>query len=93
FTKSMHIFDLPANYAKEFLMLGIKPEDLYIIPVILIILLVVDIMQECMSVRSWLENRSVVVRVLIYFVGFLFIIGLGIYGPGFDQSQFVYMQF
>lgn len=93
FIKSMHIFDLPANYAKEFLMLGIKPEDLYIIPVVLIILLVVDIMQECMSVRSWLENRSVVVRVLIYFVGFLFIIGLGIYGPGFDQSQFVYMQF
>ena len=46
-----------------------------------------------MSVREWLENRSTVVRVLIYFVGFLFIIGLGIYGPGFDQSQFVYMQF
>ena len=74
-------------------MLGIKPEDLIIIPIVILILLVVDIMQEHMSVREWLENRSTVVRVLIYFVGFLFIIGLGIYGPGFDQSQFVYMQF
>ena len=46
-----------------------------------------------MDVRKWLENRNCIIRWVIYFIGFMFIVGLGIYGPGFDQSQFVYMQF
>ena len=93
FVRSLNIFDLPANYVKEFLMLGIKPTDLLIIPISILILLVVDIMQEHMDVRKWLENRNCIIRWVIYFIGFMFIVGLGIYGPGFDQSQFVYMQF
>lgn len=93
FVKSLNIFDLPVEYVKEFMMLGIKPQDVIIIPLMILILFIVDIMQEKMHVRSWLEQRNFVIRWAIYFVGFLLIVGLGMYGPGFDQSQFVYMQF
>ena len=37
-------------------------------------------------VKKFLRRKTAV-------IGFLFIVGLGIYGPGFDQSQFVYMGF
>ncbi len=93
FVKGLHFWELPVNYVKEYLAMGLAVADVFIIPVTLIILLVVDIMQEKMMVRKWLENRKVLIRCLIYLLGFLFMIGLGIYGPGFDESQFVYMQF
>lgn len=93
FTKSLHFWELPVNYVKEFLSTGLAVADVGVIPLSLIILLVVDIMQEKMNVRTWLENRNVLIRCIIYFLGFLFMVRMGIYGPGFDASQFVYMQF
>lgn len=93
FMKSMHFWQLPENYVKEYLAMGLGVADVVIIPLSILILLVADIMQERTWVRGWLERRNFMIRYAIYFIGFLFIVGLGIYGPGFDQSQFVYMGF
>lgn len=93
FKKFLNIFDLPKNYVKEFLSLNIDPLEIVIIPLVLIILLVVDLMQERTHVRTALENKNPLIRFAIYLIGFLIIVGFGIYGPGFDQNQFVYMQF
>ena len=93
FAKSMHFWQLPQNYVQEYLSMGLVVADAFVIPASILILFVADVMQEHMSVRGWLERRSFILRYAIYFIGFLFIVGLGIYGPGFDQSQFVYMGF
>ncbi len=93
FKKFLMVFDLPKNVISEYWGLGVSPYEVALIPTFIVILLIVDIMQEKMVVREWLENRRPVVRYLIYLIGFLIIIGFGMYGPGFDQNQFVYMQF
>ena len=58
-----------------------------------IVLLIVDILQEKKSVRECIEKRSVWVRWGVYIVAFLIVLLFGMYGPGYDQTQFVYMQF
>ena len=93
FAKSMHFWQLPQNYVQEYLSMGLVVADAFVIPASILILFVADVMQEHMFVRGWLERRNFILRYAIYFIGFLFIVGLGIYGPGFDQSQFVYMGF
>lgn len=91
--KFLMFFRLPNNFVSEYWEFGIGIMEIVIIPSVLLILLVVDIMQERGNVRQWLSNRNLVFRCIIYLLGFLIIVGLGVYGPGFDQSQFVYMQF
>ncbi|MDD6919931.1 MAG: MBOAT family protein [Eubacteriales bacterium] len=93
FEKSFYFFQIPHNYVGEFLKLKIDLNDVFAIPLIILILFVVDLMQERMHVRTFLENRSTAVRLLVYFIGFLLIVSLGMYGPGFDQNQFTYVQF
>ena len=40
-----------------------------------------------------LEERNGIIQWLFIFLGILLIVFLGIYGPGYDASEFVYMQF
>ena len=45
------------------------------------------------SVRDWIAQRQIVARWAIYY-GLLFtILIFGIYGPGYNASDFVYMKF
>lgn len=93
FMKTFSFYELPKNYVTEALKLKIEVNDVMAIPIVLLILFVVDLMQEKTHVRTFLENRNFVIRWAVYLLGFILIVGLGIYGPGFDQSQFAYVQF
>ena len=59
----------------------------------LLILLIVDLMQEKLSVREWLDRRSVPLRWSVCAIGCLLLIMLAVYGPGTSPVQFVYMQY
>ena len=93
FKQSLNIFNIPGNYVAEFLKLKIGINDIMVIPTVLIILFIVDLMQEKVHVRTFLENRNFVIRWAVYLIGFIMLVGLGMYGPGFDQNQFTYVQF
>lgn len=93
FKQSLNIFNIPSNYVAEFLKLKIGINDIMVIPTVLIILFIVDLMQEKVHVRTFLENRNFVIRWAVYLIGFIMLVGLGMYGPGFDQNQFTYVQF
>lgn len=93
FIKSFQIFDIPVNVKRELLSFGLNKYNYILLLVSLIILFVVDIMQEKGSVREKIAHKKVYIRWAIYILGFLSIILFGIYGPGYNQSQFVYMQF
>ena len=50
------------------------------------------------SVRSihliaWITNQGIWFRWLIYFAAIFGILIFGVYGPGYDASQFIYFQF
>lgn len=57
------------------------------------VLLVVDILQEKMSLREKINSQGIVFRWLIFLIGVFTIIIFGIYGPGYDAGSFIYEQF
>lgn len=93
FVKSLHIFSFPPSMSTELLTFGLNKSNYLLLAVALVILFVVDVMQERFSVREWVEKKPIVVRWTLYLGAILFVIVFGMYGPGYNQSQFVYMQF
>ena len=45
------------------------------------------------SLRVMLDRKPFAVRYALLFVGIMYILVFGVYGPGFDPAEFVYMQF
>ena len=59
-------------------------------------LLCVSLVQERNSGRSlrvMLDEKPFIIRYVLLLVGILYILVFGIYGPGYDPAEFVYMQF
>ena len=45
------------------------------------------------SLRGILDGKSFIIRYILLFFGILYLLVFGVYGPGFDPAEFVYMQF
>ena len=73
--------------------LGLSKKDWLVLLLACLVLLVVSWMQEKDSVRRVIEGQKLWIRWTIYIVAIFVILILGIYGPGFDANQFLYMQF
>lgn len=91
--KSFHAFSFSPTQASELLSFGLNKNNYILLIVALLILFVIDIMQEKMCIREWLENKPLILRWSLCIGLFMFVVIFGIYGPGYNQSQFVYMQF
>lgn len=72
---------------------GLDMYDFNLSIVVLAILLIVSVLQEKGSVRQMIANQNLVVRWIIYYAAFFAVVIYGIYGPGYDASAFVYMNF
>lgn len=59
----------------------------------IVLLLKVESMQERMCVREAVARQHIVLRWCIYLAGIFAVIILGIYGPGYDASAFIYQGF
>ena len=57
------------------------------------VLLVVDIIQEFTSVRELIAKENLITRWVIMLAAVLVVIMMGIYGPGYSASSFIYEQF
>lgn len=72
---------------------GIDKINVLLSAVAIFVLLIIDILQEKMSLRETLSKRNIVLRWVLIF-GLLFsVIIFGIYGPGYNASSFIYEQF
>lgn len=58
-----------------------------------ILLIVLEHRQEKGSIREWLEGQHLIVRWGIYLGGIALVAVLGVYGPGYRATQFLYGQF
>lgn len=72
---------------------GMNMANVFLSAVVVVVLLIVDIMQEKMHIREELSKRNIVIRWIVIFAGLFAIIILGIYGPGYNASDFIYEQF
>ena len=74
--------------------LGLSGRDLVIMSIFMILIFAVSILNERgISLREKMHEGNIVLRWLILLVGIFAVLLLGVYGPGFDASQFIYFQF
>ena len=45
------------------------------------------------QIRETIASRNIVIRWIVYYLAIFSIIILGIYGSGYDASDFIYMKF
>ena len=53
----------------------------------------IEVRQEKGTIREGIEKQHIIVRWGIYLGAILLITVLGVYGPGYDATQFLYGQF
>ncbi len=86
-----------ANYGEVFggglLNLGLVVHDYVILGVGFVLLFLVALLQRTGSVREKLLKLPYVLRFLLFLVLFVSILLFGIYGVGYDASQFIYNRF
>ncbi len=75
------------------LKMGIDFKDFMVIILGLVFVWIVSYYQEKGSVREMIARQGIVVRWTIYYIAIFSILILGIYGPGYDASAFIYGQF
>lgn len=74
--------------------IGCIPQDFIVLLIGTVIMLIVGILQEKgYSIREKIEKQKLPFRWLIYYGVIFAIIILGIYGPGYAASDFIYGQF
>ena len=59
----------------------------------MLLLLIVDMIQEHTSVRQLIAQKNIVIRWVIWFVMIFVVMLIGIYGPEYNASSFIYEQF
>ena len=76
--------------------LGLDGMDYGLLAVCAGILLAVSMIQErnaSDTIRGMLDRKPFAVRYLVLLAGIMMVLLFGIYGPGYDAAEFVYMQF
>lgn len=73
--------------------LGLDAANFNLAMITILVLWAVSILQKKGSVRDQVASCNVVFRWAIYYIAIFAVLIFGIYGPGYDASAFVYMQF
>lgn len=73
---------------------GLDRKDFWLAVYSIILLLVVSILKERgIQIRESVAQRNIIIRWIVYYVAFFSIVIFGIYGAGYNASDFVYMKF
>lgn len=73
---------------------GLDRQDFELAIVAIIVLFVVSVLKEKgIQIRESIAKKNIILRWTIYYVAIFSIIIFGMYGPGYEASNFVYMKF
>ena len=73
--------------------MGLDYKDWCVVVIGLLFVLRVSILQERGSVREMIAGRNIVLRWIIYYGAFFAILIFGMYGSGYNASDFIYGNF
>lgn len=73
--------------------MGLDYKDWCVVIIGLILVRRISILQEKESVREAIARRNIVLRWIIYYAVFFAILIFGMYGPGYNASDFIYGNF
>ena len=85
----------PAQAGEIMTALKLNPEEILVMAVGIITVFVIEKMCYDRGVHfpEWVQDRQNVGRYLIFYLLFMSVFVFGIYGPGYQAEQFIYMQF
>lgn len=72
---------------------GIEAGNFLALIVCIILVMVIEHIQEKGNMRELLEHQHMFIRWSIYLGAIALVVVLGVYGPGYDATQFLYGQF
>ena len=73
---------------------GLNWNNIYLVIIAIIVLLIGDILQERMNVREKLiKENGFLLRWALILTGIFIVIIFGVYGPGYNASNFIYQDF
>ena len=72
---------------------GITKHNMFALLLMIVLVSVIEHRQEKENLREALEKQHVIVRWCVYLGAIALIAILGVYGPGYDATQFLYGQF
>ena len=67
--------------------------NLLIMFISVFLLIIFDIIRTKVDLYEWLKRKNIIFRWIIYFVLIWIILIFGIYGPGYSENTFIYIQF
>ena len=92
--QSMMVFNPGIFLNGHLLELGLTYEDFAVILLGCVIWFVISLMQENgMKIRESLARQNIVFRWGIYLAAIVMVLIVGVYGPGYDASTFIYRGF
>lgn len=79
----------------EIITLGLYKYDFLILLAGTIFIFIISVIQERnkSTIRVMLDNKPFILRFIAILIGILALVVFGIYGPGYNAADFVYMQF
>jgi D-alanyl-lipoteichoic acid acyltransferase DltB (MBOAT superfamily) len=86
-------FELNKLDTGNFFGAGLDAKDFMVAIIAIIIMLIIDFLSQKMVVKNTLITKPLAVRWAIYICLIMSITVLGIYGPQYDPSPFIYFQF
>ena len=86
-------FHITSLNAQAFLALGLSGADYVILLFGVLILFAVSMLQRKGSVRQRIGAKAAPVRFCVWYGLFLMVLLFGVYGIGYDASQFIYNRF
>ena len=73
--------------------LGLDKYNLIFMFASVVLIVIFDILRLKVDLYRWLQKRNIVIRWIIYFALIWIILIFGIYGPGYSENTFIYIQF
>lgn len=93
FRRSLTDFNLAGVWGAKLYTYGLDKSNFMVAIISMLVLLIVDVMQEKMSVRETIAKQNTLFRWLLVYAAVAVILIFGIYGPGYDASAFIYEKF
>ncbi|MBQ2946743.1 MAG: MBOAT family protein [Bacilli bacterium] len=72
---------------------GLSRANLVLLFFSIVCLMIYEIFNHKFDIIKFINKRNIIVRWILYFIIIYIILIFGIYGPGYDASQFIYFQF
>ena len=74
-------------------LIGITVREVYWLIVLIATVIITDIFRNKTDMIVWLSKRNVFIRWTIYILAIILVIIFGVYGPGYNASDFIYASF